>query len=88
VNLKGTDMDIDQTIAMLRQIRWREAQSATGGENDLATTRLIRAHQTLEALEAAKKLGEPDLAYKVDIDGIPLEPDHPWYKERAKGKSG
>lgn len=57
-------------------------------ENDPATTRLIQAHQALEALEAARNLGEPELVYKVDIDGIPLEPDHPWYKGRAKGKSG
>lgn len=81
-------MNIDETIAMLRQIRWREAQRATGGESDPATTSMIRAHQALEALEAAKKLGEPELTWKVDVDGYPLEPDHPWYRERAKAKSG
>jgi hypothetical protein len=37
----------------------------------------------LRPLEAAKKFGEPDLAYKVDVDGMPLEPNHPWYKNKS-----
>ncbi|MDW9682474.1 hypothetical protein [Sinorhizobium meliloti] len=80
-------MEIEDKIHMLKQVRWREAQLATGGDNDISTTRLIRVHQAIEALEAANAGGQPEQKWNVDVDGITLDPSHGWYRQRG-GKIG
>ncbi|MBZ9654665.1 hypothetical protein [Phyllobacterium lublinensis] len=76
-------MNIDDKIAMLKQVRWREAQLATGGEQDASTSRLIRTQQAIDALVAAKASGIPEQQWNVDVDGILLDPNHDWYEREG-----
>jgi hypothetical protein len=56
-------------LEMLKQMRWREAHTATGAENDLPTDRLIRLHCAIVAIEAALAEGAPSGASDLDVDG-------------------
>jgi hypothetical protein len=56
-------------LEMLKQMRWREAHTATGAENDLPTDRLIRLHCAIIAIEATLADGAPSGASDLDVDG-------------------
>lgn len=56
-------------LRMMKQMRWREANAASGAENDLATDRLIRLHSAIIAIEAALHEGKPEGVSDLDIDG-------------------
>ncbi len=76
-------MAVEDTLAMLKQMRWREAKLATGGEKDKSTDQLIRLHAAIQAIEAAVAEGEPKQAFDVDIDGMTLDPSHAWYSQSS-----
>ena len=77
-------MTFDEKISMLRQMRYIAAEKATGGRKDEATSELIRAHQAIQALEAVAAEGLPEQTLNSDIDGHPLDPEHPWNNEAGK----
>ncbi|HEX8442242.1 MAG TPA: hypothetical protein VF631_01195 [Allosphingosinicella sp.] len=56
-------------LEMLKQMRWREAHSADGSENNPATDRLIRLHGAIVAIEAAIAEGTPEGVSDLDVDG-------------------
>ena len=64
--------DLASRLSMLKQMRWREAQQATGGVNDQPTNSLIRLHQAIVTIEATVAEGPPEHVWNVDIDGLPL----------------
>ena len=64
--------DLAKRLLMLKQMRWREARMATGGQDDGATDRLIRLHNAIVALEAAQLEGAPEGVADLDLDGYGL----------------
>jgi hypothetical protein len=61
--------DLGARLEMLKQMRWREAHSANGAENDRSTDRLIRLHSAIVASEATILEGTPAGIAALDVDG-------------------
>jgi hypothetical protein len=65
-------LTLGKRLLMLKQMRWREAQRATGAQGDGATDRLIRLHNAVTALEATALDGPPEGIEDLDLDGYGL----------------